>query len=392
MSKIYNNFNKKAKVETSSLLLQVFFMTLGIIVLITFIKIIFLFLNLDSNTNDKISEQNANSITEFTEYFSTGKYDTVTECYSTLKLDSIENFQSYDDKNKDNFFLVLTPKSIYRINLNKKEKFLLTQDLSLGKKISEFEKEITLKKDVTDHGNLISIYGSGSYDNFITLKDLENNFYILEPIFQEGLVDKVIGEVKNKFKIQIIETVTETIGATGPGRFTQDFYHNVTKEIEGGKMVYDKNKNILFFTKGDVSNIIVSQNLCAYKHFLSIDRDKGYKKNLGRNIDYINNEIFFKIFLDDVEHTDSFRWLNGPICESENKTVSCNKLFGNNIQEYTYLEFIDTFKQYSIDKFKNDITDMKRKISFRKLSIKEIKNKNEYLDLNYLFQIPLKKY
>ena len=135
MSKIYNNFNKKAKVETSSLLLQVFFMTLGIIVLITFIKIIFLFLNLDSNTNDKISEQNANSITEFTEYFSTGKYDTVTECYSTLKLDSIENFQSYDDKNKDNFFLVLTPKSIYRINLNKKEKFLLTQDLSLGKKI-----------------------------------------------------------------------------------------------------------------------------------------------------------------------------------------------------------------------------------------------------------------
>lgn len=400
--------NKKADAGTDSALIQVFYMALGIFVLLTFVKIILVFIDLGITPNEDVATQTGKSITDFTNYFSSGKYESARDCYNSLKLDNLENYQAYEkNEPQKNYFVVISEEATYRLPFNLKERFLEELNPNIGKKISEFDKKVELKIDTTKQGSIISAYGSGNYDRVIRLTP-GVKFYILTPIFEEDYVDKLYKD-RNQYLVQYILDEGSIYGLRNPDECPDwgayydpecitpspytgpNLFPKAGIVFDGDELMsyllYKQDDNSIFFPQGEVTKSIALTNLCSYKLFLKENKDKYLGKNNGRNIDFVNKEVFFKIELNEVEVKESFKWLGGPICLENGIEKDCKIILkDNNFKEdIKYLEFIEKIEKFSSNEYNNaDDVSLKIKVSYKELSFIDISYKEETVNFEEL--------
>ncbi|MFW5704228.1 MAG: hypothetical protein ACOC3Z_00010 [Nanoarchaeota archaeon] len=278
---------------------------------------------LANNTNLDIAKANANSIKEFVEYSSSGEYSTLTNCFNMLKLHHLENYQHEDDDG-ENYFYVIDSKGVNIINTDRYDKFSKNLNLKgIVKKRYEFDDDLfpnglKLKFDETESASFLPWSSS---DTKLQLEK-DAKYIILIPTFSN----------QNNYDIYIYYY---------DGRSLDD------DEVDGENLIFNQDEKILFVSYEDRGDLMVSRELCSYKYLIKKDYDSYFQKK-PEEIDYINNEVIFKLKLKDSgEFYDIyFGWKNGPMCFENQFGIDCKVLFGEHYQNLNYDQFLEKVKEY----------------------------------------------
>jgi hypothetical protein len=394
MKIIFQRFSKKAMLESP--IVQLFYIMLGVIVLITFVKVIFTFLNLDAHTNSDYADQTANSINDYLT-FSSDEYSNSNYCYTTLKLTHLENYQFKEIGNNglENYFFIISSDGIYKHKISKEDDFYKKESLSSAKKILTFKKPVSFLFDNTvgsemNSNDITTFFTSFNPDTKLDLKDKSDGndikYIVLNPVF-DVLSFSVGNSVSNTF-FALFDTNIDYF--EGSNRFKMRLINSDWDEEDmfGDRLHFIPKTKQLLPSATAFTEQLIYKDLCSFKELENSVRDRNYKKNLGRNIDYINNRIYLGVLVDGVKSPTTFEWSNGPICKENNLKLDCNKLFNlDSSFKLTYLKFIDKAEVYIIDKYSSGI-DLSWDVKSEKLSIKEIRSKSEDLDISVLFNSP----
>ncbi len=331
------NMNKKGFLALESL-------TSIILSVIALVFLFQLFINffLQTPTNENIAEQNAKSMSDFVNYFTTSPdYKNMNNCFNILKLEKLTNFQFYTDNYKDNYDYIIDNKAIYVVKHSSKEQIFISGEYEKYRVAKfPFEKEMKIVYDNTDNWDLNWITSIGLITDELTLelenKPSENKFYYLEPnLASTG--EKILSDIDflsdetNKYKITFMDK------------------KNLQKEdlSLGSYLVYSNKfignnfdlSNFIFVVNSKYSYPQIRSKLCSKKLVSKIEIEKNYKKDSGIGIDFINKHIIFEPILKQDGTKIYFEWKNGPVC-LENKNEVCLNYLGQDYFNLKYQEFI----------------------------------------------------
>lgn len=369
MKKFTNNFSKKGQAGTDSALIQLFYIILGVFVLLTFVKIIITFLNLDSNSNNDISKSNAESIYNFQSYSSSNKYSSLDSCYTTLKLTNLENYQfKSSEETSDNKMIVINKQGISTYPLSKKDDFYDNPSSSNLNSIKKFESEIKLVKDITAQGSIatidLEIFAIGSFDSLLVLGS-EVEYITFEPIFGKefgSTFDNIFDEnfeILNNQNNYLVKLITKDVGG-----------FDIVK-IQTAYLAYNPKTKEMFVTAGKVSDSIIINNLCSYKNFRNKIEHTDFVKNDGKDIPVGMYDVFFRIEKGNTDLGYKFTWSDKIICGKNQIKFDCyDKLNIDKTEQLTYNEFIDSIKNYiiSLEKDSASQENLNLKITYDELT------------------------
>lgn len=378
--------NKKGLLALESLL----GILLSVMALLLLSKM-FMTIFLQTPTNLGISQQNAESIGEFTDYFSSNNnyYSDMDGCFNVLKLNNLENFQIKEKIKENNYFYGINGKGVYIIKVENYPKLLETKNLDLvGKKYFDFgnNNNFILKEDKTYEGLPFSI-------------EISEGFGIFTKKFgsSSGL------EISNNLNPNYILLMPDIISLDGndveDGGFSNQNYlksiifENDKKiENEGQYLVFGKGiegENVLFATQHKVSDMLVRSNLCSRKLLVQKDFDT-YVKSLDiKDLDYINNELSFSC---ENEGNEFFEvtWKNGGVCKND---INCKSILEGNLStKKTYDDFFsfiwDKCKQVEGEPAKIILKNFKRlnlnEVTVNSIELEKISTHNKELKFHEL--------
>lgn len=307
MNKCNSIFNKKKGIIALDALVGTILSVIALFFVVSTIASIFL----ETPTNEKIAQANAQSIVDFVDYFSQGDYSSLKNCYSTLKLFNLENIQFEGNDIKDNYFYIIDSKGVYILSLKYYEDFI--------DDYSNFKYE-NFKNKKYDFKNNVDIWfedtdkGSNWYKLFLDNPDAVLNFknkadlLILSPIFDNN---------QNYFyNFVCYDNKCEKIN------------DNVWEDTHNPYIVYKNEDKKLFLAKNDLSNLYIKNQLCVNKYFNKKNQYSNLNSEIGfKNLDYINFDIEFYFKKNNDEYKIKFYWENGPICKDSGNEIDCLNLF-----------------------------------------------------------------
>ena len=388
--------NKRAIMALDALIGTV----LSVIALFFLLQLMYVFFFQNNDPNLEIAKNDAQSIVDFVNTYSSDNknnpYFDNENCFFILKLQNLENFQVQKDAKKTYSYLITDKEVLIVDNDNVK---LFEENLQLNsnivKKSYKFENQVQIKKDKTDPGllakvDLFFIFSVGDSGKFkiketlnkqlIYLKQGENkagkgfdNNNILYPfIYQEN--KNIVGIEKNP-----VDWYTSGIWGGQPKNF---------KLVNGGYLVFSKNwygdRNILFATESELSNLFVKNNLCSKKQLEKLNNEGYYKKEENLlNLDYFNKKIIFSC---DVEEKSIIKliWENNYKCESEGDY--CKEFLSKiEINNYNSIFKSNNPKDIKLKDFCNEkVPNYKYSFKIEESLNKKI-NQNQKLNFNSLF-------
>jgi hypothetical protein len=370
------NSSKKGQAGADSALIQLFYIVMGVIVLLTFVKLIFTFLNLDSNSNDDIAKSNANSITQFQQFSKSEKYKDYNDCYTLLKISNIETYQHYNKK-ENNFIIILSEDGTY---IEKRpedpEEYYETLDLTSKKPDFEYGTTTKLLKDITDQGGIFgldtTLFGYGSADSQIYFSDVK--YIVLDSTifeqsnFVEENINKLMDTLENENKFKIT-TISKSDSSFSDLNEIETFYSKY--------LVYSHFENALFISNGISSDLLINSKLCSYSSYKYDLIYKEYQEDHGTNIPYTKYDVFFQLYINDDLSEYNFAWQSQPLCFQNNKKLNCDDILTKlspdlNINDY--YDFIQSIEEFSAELIKTMPvdTDLVLKHSFKPLDLSTI--------------------
>jgi hypothetical protein len=349
MKIIFKSFPKKGQAGTDSALIQLFYIMMGVIVLITFVKVILTFLNLDSHSNSEIAKSNANSIIYFQELSTSDTFKDLNDCYTLLKISNIETYQQSKEK-EDNYIIIISEDGTYVEKRPKdSDEYYKNLDLSNKNPNFKFNNKQNLQKDITDQGGIFGIpttfdvvvYTFGKSDPKITLDEdikyivLDSTIYENSNFIEENY-NKLIDTLENENKYKIT-----TISKSGE-----------LEELYSKYLVFEHYKKSLFISNGISSDLFLNSKLCSYTNFKYDQMYKKFNEDHGTNIPQTQYDIYFKFYLNDNELDYNFKWESGPLCYNKNQKLDCNEILtklnpGLDITDY--YEFISSIEEFGTE-------------------------------------------
>ena len=274
---------------------------------------------LTTPTNLQIANNDAKSIQGFVNYYSdnSNQYGNLKECFNVLKLSNLENFQVKSEDGIKNYFYVIDSKGINLLKYSDLTSFLEVKDLSKIKVIEtfKFNKEVLLKEDRTNPGNWFSVditdplvggvnlASFGRYGNLDIKTNLNPPYILLIPD---------IGSNNNILKVYSLkEGVCNNNGL-------QSCFDK--KELKGAYIVFGKNvdnKDIVFASENEISDMFIGNNLCSRKLLAQSDLNSYYNSVGIENIDYFNNKFDLVCEWEGPSSTKEIfkvNWFNGASC------------------------------------------------------------------------------
>mgnify|MGYP001355761849 CR=1 FL=1 len=375
MKKFTNTFSKKGQAGTDSALIQLFYIILGVFVLLTFVKIIFSFLDLNERSNNDIVTKNANSIAEFKKY--SDKYESLAPCYTMLKIGQLENYQNVEDENtKDkSYALIISETGVYKHDLLTMDKFYKNPDSQLTKPVIKFEDKVVLVTDNTYQGDVFDDIFLISSDEFLNF-DKNVKYIILIPEFDNA------------------NTYTTSEIREDNSKSWYEFGDN-EYQIDGSNyLVYSPQSKFFFISASSLSDSFIFPELCSYKTLQNKIKTDKYEEMNGRSIPYSLYDIYFSIFKDGKDTGYKFTWSDEIICEKNNTKLNCNTELGIlDAYNLEYEDFIIEIETYMVEKLKlsNSEFDLNLKVTYKELTPqqakirKESNSKFEYLNYMYVF-------
>lgn len=292
---------------------------------------------LQAPTNMVVAEHDGESIKGFVDYFSEGsdKYSSMTECYSSLRLENLENFQVEEEDG--NFFLVIDSRYVYIV---KKDDDAVDESIKNWRKyIKErvpLGKEFNIAFDETDPGFFTSIdidllggysFGLleariGDYDNAMKLSFPEDINIILMPNFDyvtEGFT------FTNAYRIGILRG------------FESDYELEWSDSPEARLIFvkrYKEREDVIFIPSNSVSNTIADVYSCSTKLVNMRYNNEFYTKRPDK-INFVSNDVNFRCRVSPGEyHRVEFKWKDGPLCYDDAKLKDCKTILGNSYDGY----------------------------------------------------------
>lgn len=384
--------NRKGILAWDSLL-SLILSTVALVILVGAIASIFL----ETPTNLKIAKDNADSIKEFVEYSSSGKYGKLDSCFNILRLHHLENFQFAEgDDNSKNYFYVIDSTHIYVIPFKYKDKFY---DDKNPRVLAVYDVELDLKSgvdinfDKTDQGSwysgeidiipfLITI-SFGQSDERLSIASPAEFIVLLPHISDGSFVDEKVSKIffesysQNRFDSEVV------------------FSNGDEKSVDANYLVYRNQDNKLFVSGGVVSDMIIDKYLCS---FLYLDKKDAYvwltQKDANgdfTNLDeipYTNNRVVLSYKFDNngiaSYHVNSFVWDSEPKCFDSDVEIDCTSVFENFDCEMKFVDFMDMagafFKDAKLD-------DGEFKISLEELTLDEIAEGDVNVDFADVFDL-----
>lgn len=396
---IQNNLkNKKAIMAMDALIGTI----LSVIALFFLLQLMYMFFFQNNDENFKIAQSDAQSIVDFVNTYSSDNknnpYFDNENCFFMLKLQNLENFQVQKDAKKT-YSYVITQKEVLIID-NENIK-LFEENLQLNsnivKKSYKFNKPIQIKKDETDDLSIpkfdfafIEFGGSSPLiinnllkEQFIELKQGENlmgkgydNNNILYPfIYQENIIEIEKNPI-DWYKSGVL------------GGQSKNF-----KLVNGGNLVYSKkyntDRNILFVTNSELSNIYVKNNLCSKKQLESQNKNivNSKEENL-LSIDYLNKKVSFSCSFEKNTFIKLI-WENGYKCESKEEKYCLEFLPQININDYNSMFNGNNPKDTKLSQFCTPIrfnTDKVQYFFVVEDSLNKKINADQKLNFNFIFK------
>lgn len=383
--------NKKAIMAMDALIGTI----LSVIALFFLLQLMYMFFFQNSDENFKIAQNDAQSIVDFVNTYSSDNKDnpyySYNNCFYILKLQNLENYQIQKDAKKTYSYLI-TNKGVLIIDNDNVKKFEENYELTpnMIKKEYKFDKQLMLKKDLTESGlfakiNVFFIFDFGQNGkfrlsnvendvNYIYLKqkenivgaDFDNNNILYAFIPEKG----VINNAQNWLKDGII------------GGYPKNFVLQ-----NGSYLVYSKNyygvDNTFFVPNTEISEIYVKDNLCSNKYINEKINDINQNKveNLLK-IDYVSKKITFSC-IPEGEEEINLVWEDGYYCDGKNS--KCFDFISTiNVNEYNSLFNSDNPNENKFSEFCKKNTNVPTKLKVSE-STKEI-NKDKKIVFDILFQ------
>lgn len=321
-----------------------------------------------SPSTSEIEKSNIESIYSFVDHFSMDSdYNSLSNCYTMLRMFNLENFQRNDDGT--NSFFIIDKDGIYMLKIRDYE--ILKENGNYKSKavyrkyfsdISSLD-DLKLAVDVTENSDVgISIEvlfaTLNGDDNALKIEELsEDSYIVIIPILNsegyitsrvEDFLDSDVSQRKYEFFIfpQYLDA-NSCIQHSGPGPGPSNNCNNFDKDNynpEGGYLVFDPSRKILFVSKSEYSNLYVKSNLCSFKYlnerdwedyFERIDEDGNFV-NIN-DIDYPNREIIFTYTNGD--RVIYFKWNRFVSCVEGTRDV-CSEFFRDSPTDITFDEFL----------------------------------------------------
>jgi hypothetical protein len=381
MKIIFKSFPKKGQAGTDSAIIQLFYIVLGVFVLLTFVKVILTFLNLDAHTNSDISKSNAESIYNFQEYSSSDKFKNLDSCFTTLKLTNLETYQFQENDIGQNNIIIIDKSGVYTLKISKKEVFYENPSTDNLKKIKTFNPEINLVVDKTEQGLGFQIdlylFKIGDFDSQLKLED-DIKFIVLEPIFGKSFTpsyDNVVSEntefLDNRNKY-LVKTIPKEIVKQKGGRGGIQTIIGGVRTLETETLAFNPKTNQLFVTNGKTSDSLINNELCSYKNFRNILDFEEFTKDNGKNIPTAYYDVLFTIDINRKDSGYKFTWADKIICEKDKLIIDCYQTLkidqNTNIDYLTFIEKIQNFGKTNIE-FEGNYN---LKTNYEKLSVEEM--------------------
>jgi hypothetical protein len=381
MKIIFKSFPKKGQAGTDSAIIQLFYIVLGVFVLLTFVKVILTFLNLDAHTNSDISKSNAESIYNFQEYSSSDKFKNLDSCFTTLKLTNLETYQFQENDLGQNNIIIIDKSGVYTLKISKKEAFYENPTTNNLKKIKTFNPEINLVVDKTDQGLGFQIdlylFTIGDFDSQLKLED-DINFIVLEPIFGKSFTpsyDNVVSEntefLDNRNKY-LVKTIPREIVKQYIGKEVREVIVSGVRTLETETLAFNPKTNQLFVTNGKTSDSLINNELCSYKNFRNILDFEEFTKDNGKNIPTAYYNVLYTIDLNGKDSGYKFTWADKMVCEKDKIKIDCYQTLkidkNTNIGYLTFIEKVQNFGKTNID----FVGNYDLKTNYEKLSIEEM--------------------
>jgi len=367
--KIFNkNKNKKAVIAMEYLIS----IMLSCVALVYLVKMFYSFF-LNTPTNEKIAIDNAKSIKEFIEYFSSSdKFNTLNSCFNVFKISHLKNFQTATDGNVDNFFYVIDENSIKLVKYNNFQEF--NEKLENGENVNYlFYKSLKFKKKDSGDQIILNLFKDETEEK----EEILNLLVETVTLGIYGLSGSKFLEIDKSKKIKYLVLVpyigSQSVVDYGKKLVVDDFSKNVwdtylidnnnkMEKIGGDRIAFNVLEKFLFIPAVKKSSVFVEGMLCSNSILVDNDLNSFFLKrdpvthqfiNIDK-VDYVNRKVRV-LFLDSNDNEVSiYSWIgNKPKCET-------NKCFGDlqNIRDFK--DFIK--KSENILKTESDIFDIKIEI------------------------------
>lgn len=353
---------------------------------------------LDDPTNLDIARGNAQSIVEFVDYSNEQNYKKY-DCFYYQKLERLENFQVYTEKNKENYFYILDDSNVYIVPFSEYNLFLKQKNINSVKVADKFSfgNKINLREDITNQG-----------DSKI---DIDFEVFTLATI--GGFSSSSINLARNEYivlvpylsKIEAFDLSLDTVYQ----RFTSWFNEYQNQNVLIGKVFSGdelkslpsfalsiNNKDELFIPSGQYSELLVKKNLCSfyglrdkdeylYYNPKNADGTANVKLRNERLLNLLNKKVVYNIPDMPSGVLNNFVWYskNNFSCYINDSKKQCPNHF-NNVQDIiSFQEQI--WKYFSL---KNNIGKVDIVPKPEELKFDEIVNLEEVpLDFNSYFEI-----
>ncbi len=358
---------------------------LSVIALFFLLQLMYVFFFQDNDSNLKVAKNDAQSIVDFVNTYSSDNRDnpyfSYENCFYILKLQNLENYQIQKDAKKTYSYLI-TDKGVLILDNENVKNFEANYQLtpSMIKKEYKFDKGIQLRKDETLKEafatvNIFFIFDIGTSSNFNLGNFLSPQYIYLKQ--KENIIGKSFDN-NNILNIFIPEkgyiNNAENFVKDGViGGYPKNF-----KLQNGNYLVFSRSyhgpQNVLFVSNTEISDIYVKNNLCSNKFI----NDKNRKKSMNKeenllNIDYISKRVVFSC-VPEGQSEVKLVWENGYKCEDKNSDciiflsqIDINKygsLFkGDNPHDNYFKDFCNKFSR---SQYKFEIVDSKEQVNSEK--------------------------
>lgn len=384
----------------------------AIVLIMLFIYFILPFF-FNTSTNLNIAKNNANSIKDFIDMSSDFKYNNLQDCFITLKITNLENFQFREnEKNKDNYIYVIDSKRVYVLPFEYIDKIhdIKNIDILSKYKTDEFKSgKLNIYYDKTNQGSIVSgdidivpfifSFGIGKSDTNLNLEK-KGDYLILYPIIgdDEYIKDKVKKITfedysQNRWNTKIYSKepfIESTINSDYINEGSTLEKKNNFIDVTGDKLIFKIDDRNLFVNEGPLSDMIIDNFLCSFNYLHQQDRLSFYNSNIEK-IPLTNMKIVSNFVFKNLEESDfSFEYIGKEVKCYYKKKENCNNFIDDKHKDiYEKLinsKNIEEFKK-NIEEFYN--TFLKKegtmKLRVKDLTKEELENLNINLSFNDLF-------
>jgi len=375
-----NFFSYEKKERKAIISLDALIGTILSVVALVLVFQVFTTVFLNTPSNLKIAESNANSISNFVDFSNNNKdLNQFNDCFTVLKIKNLENFQF--QKDKANYFYIIKNDGIYIFKLSDMENFLKTYNFNLKVKYIKFKKPINILIDNTKNGkwhfNAFG-YDINSADKTIKLKSNDDYIILLKPLLAEFYTKGVEKYHQNEYELSIINLDKKKV--------------EVNEKISSN-LAYIYNTKQLFVPNNEFSLLLIKNNLCSRRNLENNDLNNYYISN-PEKIDFMNNIVKFSCYDDNNKKIDGvYEWRNEPVCEDKSNIKLCKNI--NNFKGLTrYIDFLKKIKDNCLNVGKHPSLKVEglEKINYKDLKKYTYINKNDlFEELSFNININIKK-